>query len=66
VSEERVRDAIRLLASEHRLVAEGAGALALAAAIDTPLEDRGPSVCLVTGGNIPAQLLDELLDANPK
>jgi threonine dehydratase len=66
VSEEQVRDAIRVLASEHQLVAEGAGALALAAAIDTPLGDRGLSVCLVTGGNIPAQLLDELLGAAPK
>ena len=66
VSEEQVRAAIRVLASEHRLVAEGAGALALAAAIDTPLEDRGLSVCLVTGGNIQAQLLDELLGANSK
>jgi threonine dehydratase len=66
VSEEQVRAAIRVLASEHQLVAEGAGALALAAAIDTPLEDRGLSVCLVTGGNIQAQLLDELLGANSK
>ena len=61
VSEERVRTAIRSLAEQTRLVAEGAGALALAAALDTPLEDRGLSVCLVTGGNIPSKLLDELL-----
>jgi threonine dehydratase len=66
VSEERARAAIRVLGSEHQIVAEGAGALALAAAIDTPLEDRGLSICLVTGGNIPAQLLDELLGANPE
>jgi threonine dehydratase len=66
VSEERARAAIRVLASEHQIVAEGAGALALAAAIDTPMEDRGLSVCLVTGGNIPTQLLDELLGANPE
>jgi threonine dehydratase len=66
VSEEQVRAAIRVLATEHRLVAEGAGALALAAAIDTPLADRGLSVCLVTGGNIPAHLLDEILDTSPK
>jgi threonine dehydratase len=66
VSEVQVRDAIRVLASEHRLVAEGAGALALAAALDTPPEDRGLSVCLVTGGNIQTQLLDEILAADPK
>jgi threonine dehydratase len=63
VSEEQVREAIRLLAKESKVVSEGAGALALAAALDTPLEDRGLSVCLVTGGNIPARLLDELLGA---
>jgi threonine dehydratase len=66
VSEAQVREAIRVLAQESNVVAEGAGALALAAAIDTPLEDRGLSVCLVTGGNIQAQLLDELLGANPE
>jgi threonine dehydratase len=66
VAEERVRDAIRVLASEQQTVAEGAGALALAAAIDTPREERGLSVCLVTGGNIPAQLLGEILDPGPE
>lgn len=66
VSEAQVRAAIRVLAQECAVVSEGAGALALAAALATPLEDRGPSVCLVTGGNIPAQLLDELLGADPK
>lgn len=65
VSEAQVRAAVRDLAQESGLVAEGAGALALAAAIDTPLEDRGLSVCLVTGGNIEARLLDEILSSNP-
>ena len=66
VSEEQVRDALRVLARESKVVAEGAGALALAAVLDTPLEDRGLSVCLVTGGNIPAELREELLGADPK
>jgi threonine dehydratase len=66
VSEEQVRATIRVLATEHQIVAEGAGALALAAAIGTPKEDRGLSVCLGTGGNIPAQLLAEILDTSPK
>ena len=60
VSEARVRAAIRILAEQAQLVAEGAGALALAAALDTPREERGVAVCLVTGGNIPRELLDEL------
>jgi threonine dehydratase len=66
VSEEQVKDAVRVLKQEANLVAEGAGALALAAALDTPLEDRGLSICLVTGGNIPAELREELLGADPK
>jgi threonine dehydratase len=65
VSEEQAREAVRDLAREGKVVAEGAGALALAAALDAPLEDRGLSVCLVTGGNIPAELRDELLGAAP-
>ncbi|HTW90265.1 MAG TPA: pyridoxal-phosphate dependent enzyme [bacterium] len=65
VSETRVREAIRLLAQNPGLAAEGAGALALAAALDTPREERGTTVCLVTGGNIPAPLLDEILAAAP-
>jgi threonine dehydratase len=66
VSEEQARDAIRVLASERQLVAEGAGAVALAAVPQRSIKGRGLSVCLVTGGNIPAQLLDELLDADLK
>jgi threonine dehydratase len=61
VSEAQVRAAVRVLATENRLVSEGAGALALAAAMDMPREERGLSVCLVSGGNILRQQLDEIL-----
>lgn len=66
VSEAQVRAAIRVLAAEGRVVSEGAGALALAAALDTPREERGLSVCLVSGGNIQAQLLDGILGVRPE
>jgi threonine dehydratase len=66
VTEARVRETIRALAQENRLAVEGAGALALAAALDRPREERGLSVCLVTGGNIQAQLLDEILGVRPE
>jgi threonine dehydratase len=59
-----VRETVRLLA-EAGVVAEGAGALALAAALDTPREERGLSVCLVTGGNMPAELLGEIVGTTP-
>ena len=43
-----VEEAVRLLASRAHVVAEGAGALALAAALRR--DDR--CVCIVSGGNI--------------
>jgi threonine dehydratase len=61
VPEENVRRTIRLLALEHKIIVEGAGALALAAALEVPLERRGKSVCLVTGGSIDVDLLIDIL-----
>src|SRR5207253_853288 len=52
-----VRDAVRLLAGRVRVVAEGAGALALAAA----QHREGQVVCIVSGGNIDADVLAEIL-----
>lgn len=52
VSEEQVRDAIRRLALDNKLVVEGAGAASLAAAIATPAAERGLSVCVLSGGSI--------------
>lgn len=61
VSEDEVRAAIRLLASANHLVAEGAGALATAAALRTPAGERGTTVAIVTGGSIDAPRLAEIL-----
>jgi threonine dehydratase len=52
-----VEEAVRLLASRVHAVAEGAGALALAAALRR--EDR--CVCIVSGGNIDADVLARIL-----
>jgi threonine dehydratase len=54
-----VAQAVRLLASRAHVVAEGAGALALAAALGR--DDR--CVCLVSGGNIDPDVLSRLLVA---
>ena len=51
---DEVAEAVRLLASRARVVAEGAGALALAAALRRAT-DR--CVCIVSGGNIDAAVL---------
>ncbi len=61
VSEDAVRNAIRFLAVRNKLVAEGAGAAALAAAMATPREQRGSAVCIVSGGSIDADLLSSIL-----
>jgi len=59
---DEVAEAMRLLASRARVVAEGAGALALAAALRR--NDR--VVCIVSGGNIdPAVLARVLLGETP-
>ena len=59
---DEVAEAMRLLASRARVVAEGAGALALAAALRR--NDR--VVCIVSGGNIdPAVLAQVLLGETP-
>ena len=52
-----VAEAIRLLASRTRVVAEGAGALALAAA----RRRDDATVCIVSGGNIDAAVLARIL-----
>src|SRR5579862_2433196 len=54
-----VEAAVRLLASRAHVVAEGAGALALAAALRR--DDR--CVCIVSGGNIDPAVLSRLLAA---
>jgi len=50
VTLEQTRDAMRLIAEKSRTIAEGAGALSLAAALTEQAE--APVVCVVSGGNI--------------
>jgi threonine dehydratase len=54
---DEVAEAMRLLASRARVVAEGAGALALAAALRR--DDR--TVCIVSGGNVDPAVLAQVL-----
>ena len=56
----RVAAAVRLLATRARVVAEGAGALALAAAL-RGAAGEGRVVCIVSGGNIDADVLAAIL-----
>ena len=61
VTEEKIADAIRYLALENKLVSEGAGAISLAAALDTPVDERGKTACVITGGSIDAAKLAKIL-----
>ena len=62
VTLEETRQAMRLIAEKSRTIAEGAGALSVAAALhDDTLE--GPIVCVVSGGNIDLGKFAELVTA---
>ena len=62
VTLDETRQAMRLIADKSRAVAEGAGALALAAALTGKAGD-GPIVCVVSGGNIDLKKFAELVTA---
>ena len=60
-----IADAIRLLAAKHHIIAEGAGAASVAAAM-AGRAGGGRVVCIVSGGNIDAAVLAAILNgANP-
>jgi len=60
VSLEETRRALRLLAERARVIAEGAGALAVAAAL-SGRAGEGPFVAVVSGGNIDLAKLAEMI-----
>jgi threonine dehydratase len=62
VSLEQTKQAMRLMAEKTRVIAEGAGALALAAAL-TGKAGNGPIVAIVSGGNIDLKKFCEILES---
>ncbi len=60
VTLDQTRDAMRLIAEKSRTIAEGAGALSVAAALSGSAGD-GPIACVVSGGNIDLQKFAELV-----
>jgi threonine dehydratase len=60
VTLDETREAMRLIAEKSRAIAEGAGALALAAALKEPSLEE-PIVCVVSGGNIDLGTFAELV-----
>ena len=60
VTLEETRQAMRIIADKSRTIAEGAGALSLAAALRDEAQE-GPIVCVVSGGNIDLAKFAELV-----
>src|SRR5437016_14519674 len=60
VSLEETRQAMRLLAEKSRVIAEGAGALSVAAALSGKA-GKGPIVAVVSGGNVDLDKFYELI-----
>jgi threonine dehydratase len=62
VTLDQTSEAMRLIAEKTRTIAEGAGALSLAAAL-TGQAGEGPTVCVVSGGNVDLAKFSELVAA---
>jgi threonine dehydratase len=58
---DEVAAAVRLIAERTRVIAEGAGALAVAAAVSSRLAGAKKIVCIVSGGNIDPAVLSRIL-----
>ena len=58
---DEVAAAVRLIAERARVIAEGAGALAVATALSSRLPDARKVVCIVSGGNIDPAVLSRIL-----
>jgi len=63
VTLEETKNAMRLLAEKTRVIAEGAGALPVAAALSGKA-GKGPIVAIISGGNIDLQKFCELISQN--
>ncbi|MBR4869246.1 MAG: threonine ammonia-lyase [Oscillospiraceae bacterium] len=62
VTEDQIAAAILAMMEKHKLVAEGAGAVSVAAAMfgDLPIQGK-KTVCLVSGGNIDVNILSRVI-----
>jgi threonine dehydratase len=62
VSLDETRRAMRLMAEKTRIIAEGAGALPLAAALSGKA-GRGPIIAIVSGGNVDLEKFFDLVSS---
>ncbi len=67
VSENEIASAILTLLEDYKVVAEGAGAAAVAAAMYGKVDIRGcKAVCLVSGGNVDVNLISRIISKGLK
>ena len=52
ISEPAARKSIKRIANQNNLVVEGSGGLSVAAALSIPQDQRGKSVCILSGSAI--------------
>ncbi len=62
VTEREIAMAMLILLERMKLMAEGAGAVALAAALTGKIEKRGKTVVILSGGNVDVNILEQALD----
>lgn len=63
VTEDEIATAILLLIEKHKMVAEGAGAVSVAAAMHNKVDIKGKkTVCVISGGNVDVNILDRIID----
>ncbi len=63
VSEDEIACAILKLIEKHKMIAEGAGAVSVAAAMYNKVDIKGKKVvCVISGGNVDVKVLDRIID----
>ena len=62
VTDDEVANAILAMIEERKLIAEGAGAVSVAALLHNKFKAEGKIACLVSGGNIDVTTLQRILD----
>ncbi len=60
VSDDETRAAVYQLAMRNKIISEPAGAMAVAAALALAPDERGKTICLISGGSINPSLLAEI------
>ena len=61
ISETSARKSINIIARQNNLVVEGSGGLSVAAALSTPQDQRGKSVCILSGSAIEPSTLADII-----